>query len=78
MSAGFTLSQLRAFAREHNSKFNIRVSQRKNNLLDDLKKQGVKMPKNQVYKGFLPKPSGQLFKNKKTAVKTTGKKKKSK
>ena len=74
MSTGFTLSQLRAFAREHNSKFNIRVSQKKTNLLDHLHKQGVTMPKNQVYKGFVPKPSGKI-KNKK-AVKTANKKKK--
>ena len=71
--ASFTSNELRGFAREHNSMCNIKVSQKKAPLHEELKKKGVKMAQNKAHKGWVPTPTGKF--KKKKAVKTAVKKK---
>ena len=46
--ASFTLNELRAFARNHNKQHNVKISQKKVPLHNDLKQKGVKMPKHKA------------------------------
>ena len=64
---GITLNELRAFARKHNMQHNVKISQRKVPLHNNLKEKGVKMPQSKSYTG--------LGKFKKKAVKKNVKKK---
>ena len=66
--ASFTLNELRAFARSHNKQHNVKISQRKMPLHNDLKDKGVKMPQSKAYTGL------GKFKQKKAVKKTVKKK----
>ena len=67
-----TSNELRAFARNYNIKHNVKISQRKVPLHNDLKEKGVKMPKNTAYTGL------GKFKQKKAMKKNIKKKAKKK
>ena len=65
--ASFTLNELRSFARTHNKQHNVKISQKKVPLHNDLKQKGVKMPKHKAYTGL------GKFKQKKAVKKTVKK-----
>ena len=50
--ASFTLNELRSFARNHNKQHNVKISQKKVPLHNDLKQKGVKMPQSKTYTGL--------------------------